>query len=262
MKPWEQPAESVRAMTSVSVGSTGSWARASSRTLDVVVGRARCGVARAQPGGQWLAGGVEEGDQGVEPEAVLVVRGGALFVGVGTHQRGVEVDDVEAGVETGGPRLSPSAGPGRGDALQGGGIDRLEGPPGRRNRRHVAEQTRLVRQHPQIGDGGGPIGDGHGQIHEHLAPVMAPTGAAWSVPSPRRGPAQPEVVGQFAEQSGPGMGGHAFAAGGHHDRRVASQYASSRKCPPGLDPVGFAINSFPCHEGVSASIRPSCRQNY
>ena len=52
----------------------------------VVLGRSGRGIARAQDGSQGLARGVEEGDHGLEAEAVLVVRRRTLLVGVGIDE--------------------------------------------------------------------------------------------------------------------------------------------------------------------------------
>ena len=83
---------------------------------------------------------------------------------------------------------------------------------------------------------------------------MTATGAAWSAPSPPTdAPVSPSVVGQVAEQPGPGMGHHALAAGGHRRHWVDARYASLRKCPPGSGFCGLATNSFHRHEGFSAS---------
>ena len=54
-------------------------------------------------------------------------------------------------------------------------VGRLEGPPHRRHRRHLAEEAGLVAEHPHVAERGGPIGNGHSHIDEHLAAIMAPT---------------------------------------------------------------------------------------
>ena len=73
-------------MTSVAIGSTGSWAKRGVEQRHVVLGRPGGRIARAQDGGQGLAGGVEEGDHGREAEAVLVVGRRTLFVRVGVDE--------------------------------------------------------------------------------------------------------------------------------------------------------------------------------
>ena len=170
----EQPAVSARAITSQSLWIDRQLGQGVVEHDDVIVGVARCGVARPQARGQGLTGGVEEGHERRESEPVLVIRGGPLLVRMRTDQRGVEVDHVETRIKAGRPGFCPRRGPRRGDALESRLIDGLEGPPGRRHRGHLAEEGRLIGQHPQVADGGRPVRDGHGQIDEHLAPVMAP----------------------------------------------------------------------------------------
>ena len=92
---------------------------------------------------------------------------------MGTDERGIEVDHVEARVKTGRPGLGPRLCSRRRDPFLCCGVDGLEGPPRRRHRGHIAEEGRLVGQHPQITDGRRPVRYGHGQIDEHLTPVMA-----------------------------------------------------------------------------------------
>ena len=141
----------------------------------MILGRSGRGVARAQDGGQGLARGVEEGDHGREAEAVLVVGRRTLFVRVRIDQGGVDVDHVEARVHPGRPRSRSSVGPSGLDALEGAVVGRLEGAPHRRHRRHLAEEARLVTEHAHVAQRGGPIGNGHSHIDEHLAAIMAPT---------------------------------------------------------------------------------------
>ena len=72
----------------------------------MVLGRPGRRIARAQDRGQGLARGVEEGDHGLEAEAVLVVRRRILLVRVGIDQGAVDVDHVEARVHAGRPRAA------------------------------------------------------------------------------------------------------------------------------------------------------------
>ena len=141
----------------------------------MVLGRPSRSIARAQDRGQGLARGVEEGDHGRGAEAVLVVRRRTLLVRVGIDQRGVDVDHVEARVHPGRPGSHSSAGPSSLDALEGAPVGRLEGPPHRRHRRHVAEEARLVAEHAHVAERGCPIGNGDGHVDEHVAAVMAAT---------------------------------------------------------------------------------------
>ena len=213
----EQPAESARAITSLSLWIDRQLGQGVIEHDDVIIGVARCGVARPQSCGQRLTGGVEEGHERGEPEPVLVIRGCPLFVRMRTDQRGVEVDHVETRIQTGRPGFGPRRGPRRGDALESGPIDRLEGPPGRGHRGHVAEEGRLIGQHPQVADGGRAVRNSDGQIDEHLAPVMASASLLGRRHRLGKPLSQPELVGQFAQQASTRMSGDTLAAGGHHN---------------------------------------------
>ena len=106
---------------------------------DVINRRARPRVARPKHPCQRFAGGVEVGDQGVEPEPVLVGRRCLLLVGVGADQGGVDVDHIETRVRALRPGGRSSGGPCRLDPLQRSGVDRLQGSPRRGVRRNDTE---------------------------------------------------------------------------------------------------------------------------
>ncbi len=132
----------------------------------VIGGRARPGVARAQQPGQRLTGGVEVGDERVEPEPLLVGGRRALLLRVRPDEGAIDVDHVEAGISARRPRLGPSLRPSDLDPFEHRIIDRFQHPPRRGVRRHLAEQLGLVPQHRQIGDRLPTIGDHYGQIDQ------------------------------------------------------------------------------------------------
>ena len=80
---------------------------------DVIRCGVGCGVAGVSHTGERLAGGVEVRHQRMEPETALVGARRSLFVGMGVHQRGIDVDHIEPRVRTRGSTPRPSLGPGR-----------------------------------------------------------------------------------------------------------------------------------------------------
>ena len=79
-------------------------------------------MAAALPGrrtpGQWLAGLAQEAEQWGESEAALVGAGGALLLGVGAEQGGVDVEDQLLGTGAGIPGALAGLGPGDADPFQ------------------------------------------------------------------------------------------------------------------------------------------------
>ena len=74
--------------------------------LEVIGGGVGTGVAGAKDAGRRLAGLGQVTGQGEEAEAALVGAGGALLLGVGTHERGVNIENqlLRSGARLPGPR--------------------------------------------------------------------------------------------------------------------------------------------------------------
>jgi len=87
---------------------------------DVIRRGVRPRVARPQQAGERFAGGVEEREQRMEPEAVLVVRRRAFLLGMRGDERCVEVDHVEPRVFARSPRLGSRVGSGQPKTLVSG----------------------------------------------------------------------------------------------------------------------------------------------
>ena len=102
--------------------------------LDVIAGSVRSGVARPQNPGQGFTGGVQERQERMMPEPTLVRGGSALLVGMRRDQGGIDVDHIEAGVDTGGPHPTTRRSPRLGDPVERGRVDGLEGSPRCRGR--------------------------------------------------------------------------------------------------------------------------------
>jgi hypothetical protein len=117
------------------------------------------------------------------------------------HQAGVEVDHQAGHGDTGAgqgwdrpARLSPEqpgpfprVRPGLFQRVQPGRADAVQHPPRRRGRRHATEQTRLIPQRRQIGDGLTAVGQQHRKIGQHPTRRM-------------RGPALTSVTGRDIER--------------------------------------------------------------
>ena len=136
--------------------------------VDVVGGGTRPGVARSQQPGQRLTGGVQIRHQRVEPEPVLIGRRRVLFIRVDVDEHPVDIDHVETRIGPGRPGRRRARARAGGDPRQGLLIDGGKGAPRRRRRGDLTEQIRLIPQHPQVGDRGRAVGDGHRQIGQHL----------------------------------------------------------------------------------------------
>ena len=132
--------------------------------------------ARSQDARERLARGdvvsIEEAEQRVEPEGVLEGASRGLLVGVGDHDRRVEIKEALARKVR-----ACSCCPGAlaryrttlSHERQRSGAHAIEHPPGRRQRRHRAEQARLVPQRPQVADAVRAVRDRDGEIGEHAA---------------------------------------------------------------------------------------------
>jgi hypothetical protein len=105
------------------------------------------GAARSQQTGEGFAGGIDEAEHRREPEAVLVVRGGALLVlGVDVDQRRIQIQHhrgLAGGHRRPTPHLATRLGHGLPQASQPRRVERTDGPTQRRVRRHHPEQHRL-----------------------------------------------------------------------------------------------------------------------
>ena len=73
----------------------------------MIDGGARTGVARTQQPGECFAGGVEIGEQRMEPEPALVRRRRLFLVRMRADQGGVDIDHIEPRIRARGPRLGP-----------------------------------------------------------------------------------------------------------------------------------------------------------
>ena len=100
--------------------------------LEVIGGGVGAGVAGAKDPGQGLAGLGEVTEQREKAEAALVVAGGALLLGVGGEQAGVDVEDQLLGSGARIPGLGAAPCPGDADRFQQVRVDRLQHPVGRR----------------------------------------------------------------------------------------------------------------------------------
>lgn len=140
-----------------------------------------------------------------------------VLLGVGVDQGGVDVNHVVTGIGSRFPGRPPGGGPGGMDGVESRLVNRLQGPPGGGQGGHLTEQARLVAQDGQVGDGGGTVGQGHGQIHQHPAPVPTPATLLGRGHRHRQGVGETHPVGQIGQKSGPDMGHDSLAAGGHSE---------------------------------------------
>jgi len=162
--------------------------------LDVIGGGVGPGIAGAQDPRQGFGGVVQPCADRVEAEPFSVSGCGVLLVGMGIEQGGVEVQRHVAvlgdRVETRPPHRPAHPGA----RLAHGGeqcvVDGVDHPERRGDRGHGTEDVCLQAQAEQIRQGITPAGDGHRQIRDHLAGVMAPA------PLAHRGQRLGQGVGQ------------------------------------------------------------------
>ena len=137
---------------------------------------------------------------------------------MGTDQRGVEVDherpETAHRTQAGRPGRCPGLAPSR-SMRRVAGLDRLDGPAGRWCRGHRAEESGLIGQHPQVAEAVAAVGQGDGQIEQHLARIMTPRRRFVDARASLECPGQPQLFGHFGQQASTGMGGDTFAVGGH-----------------------------------------------
>jgi hypothetical protein len=147
----------------------------------------------------------------VEPVCVLVGRCGAVLVAVGEHDCGVHVQHHHPGADVAArrtghrwatkqfPQPDPGLGPRLADAPQPHLIDLVQRSPYRGVRGHLPEHLVLVAQHVDVRDRLTAVGDHHGQIDQHPAPVMHRP-----PPSPgqrtRHSARQPRAISQHPQQ--------------------------------------------------------------
>jgi hypothetical protein len=110
-----------------------------------------------------------------------------LLLAVADHGRGVDIDDQHVQIASGdphrwerhaaglgvlGPDHFPRSGSCRRHRGESGVVELVKQPPARRVRGHRPEQSLLVGQHRDLGDRGCPVGNRHGQIHQHPARIV------------------------------------------------------------------------------------------
>jgi len=108
----------------------------------------------------------------MEAEAVLVVAGRLLLVGVRGHQRRVEVEDHPLGRPRQLPDVRPrprTRAPHRRQALR---VERRKHPPGGGIGGNIAEQGRLVAQRTQVGQTVAAVGEHHRQVTQRPAGIV------------------------------------------------------------------------------------------
>ena len=219
---------------------------------DVIGGGPRPGVTRAQQPGERFTGGVEIGQQRMEPEPTLVGRRRLFFLRVGVDQRGVKIDHVEPGVGTRRPRPTSRLGTSSLDPFQRRLIDRFQAAPHRGVGSHLTEQAWLVAQHRQIRDRLTAIGQHHRHVGQHPATIMTTTTLPGRRHRHRQRPAQPDRVSHISEQSRPDMIRHTRAATSDLQPRppTITLHHGSALLVVGL---GFSTNtSFPHQKGLYA----------
>ena len=177
----------------------------------MVGGSAGPGVARSQHTRECFTGGVQVGEQRMEPEPSLPCRCRQFFVGVRSDEGGVDIDHVEPRVHARCPRRGSGRGTRRVDPFQGDLVDRGEGSPHRRVRRHRAEQFWLIAQRGEIRDRLSATGDRHDQIGQDLTPIMASAALLGRGHRHRQPRSQPNGVSQIGQQASASMVGHASA---------------------------------------------------
>ena len=215
--------------------------------VDMIGGGARPGVARSQQPGQRLTGGVQIRHQRVEPEPALIGRRRVLFIRVDVDEHPVDIDHVE-------PRIGPAAqAAARARARAVAIRDRVclidggKGAPRRRRRGDLTEQIRLIPQHPQIGDRVRAIGDGHRQIGQHPATVMAAATLLGRRHRRRQPARKPQPVGQLTQQPGADVRDDTPTTSTNHQTRsttIMLHLGSALLC---IGISDFDNRIFPCH---------------
>ena len=153
-----------------------------------VVGRGvAAGTAGAGDYREQFAGVVAPRGEWVKPPTALEIACRAFLVGVRGDQGGVDSDaDHAVDVAVGGAYRRDGAVAGRDqrphrgadlvaglhEALQGFGVEFVEGAPQRGRRGHRPEQPRLIAEHRDLRHTARAVGDGHRQIPHHRAPVV------------------------------------------------------------------------------------------
>ena len=185
----------------------------------------RGGVARSQLHTQRLAGGVSCAIDRMEPEAALVVRGGAVLVlRVDLVQRRVDIQHHLAAAD-GRRRACPHLGPHRRHRRPqrpaGRRAEFVENPVQGRVRRHRPEQAALSAKVFDVGARLTTTGEHQRRLSENLPTVMN----RGPLPGPPDGTgqrmAEPETIGKAAKSVQPNMRHNAFAAPFHHHRNRA-----------------------------------------
>ena len=198
--------------------------------LDVIGGRVRPGAACPQHDREGFPvpgrAVVGEGAQRVEAEGLLPSRRGLLFLRVGDHDRGVQVDGDQPAIRAW--RVLPGQRPRPLARRRTGGPDGLQRPrqvggqradqPGHhRVGRDRPGQLRLLPQHRDVGQAVPAQGDRGGQVRNDLARVVdrprrPPPGKAR-----RQAPAQAGHPHRLPQQHGPGLRHQAPAVSRHRD---------------------------------------------
>jgi len=217
------------------------------------------GAALSQDAGQGLAGAVEVAEQRVEAEAALPGRGGALLLGVGGDEVGVEVKDDLRGCPAERPRALARCRPRLAHPLEpslfGRGRHRA---PGRGRGGHRAEQLGLLAQGAEVGQAVAAVGEAQREIAQDAPAVVAPGALAGAGEGLREGARQPEAIGELGDQRGP--------RAGHQTVSVRRDFYLLRAvvlCHPQGDPPGQGLRALtprilPAQEDVS-SASASCR---
>jgi hypothetical protein len=166
---------------------------------------ARPGVARPQHTSERFTGGIEVGEQRVEPEPTLVRRRRLLLLRMGSHECGVDIDHIEPRIRTRCPRVRSGLGACGLDPFKRVVVDGFEGAPHRGVRCHLTEQGGLIAQHRDIRDRFAAIGEHHRDIDEHLTAVMATATLLRWCHRHRQRRGQPDLVSEIGEHSGARM---------------------------------------------------------
>ena len=133
---------------------------------------------------------------------MLVGAGCLLLVGVGGHERRVEVEGDAAGCAGKLPDTSTRFCPRPPDRLQARRVEGGERPPGGRIRGDAAEQGRLGAQRAQVGQTVTAVGEHDREVAQRPARVVA-RAALTHVPDRLRDrPGQTDPVGEPDEQCG------------------------------------------------------------
>jgi hypothetical protein len=188
--------------------------------LDVIRGRVRRRVSGLQLGGECFAGRIQTRDQGMEPEPAPIRRGRTLLLRMRGDERPVEVDHIEPRIRARRPCPSASRRPSDRDPIKHRVVNRFQRAPRGRNRRHLAEQARLIAQHRQVRDRLTAVRDHDRQIDQHLATVITPAPLLRCRHRHRQPVGQPELIGHIAQHPGARMRNHVPAITGHHQPRT------------------------------------------